>query len=188
MTSRGPKNHCIYKSEAGPFGDHLYSYGPPERPSTEPFRCSCGTTGDGQVAALAHLKEKAKAAWRRLDPMPALAATIVGGPQNNSDALHLIYFSRHWNDNRQIKKCIVPFYDHLGVLCGSMDWSALARDLAAGRLNGELSDLLVLRFAISLAGVDVPLKLSDLWQLPRDDARHVREALLKQIPIDDGPT
>ncbi len=185
MRNPGPKTHCVYRTNETSTGSVLYPYGPPEQPSTEPFRCSCGATGDGQAAAVAHLEEKAKAAWRRLSPMRAMAATLVGASSSDSDALHLLYLSRHWVDNPQIKKCIVPGYDPFGVLSGSMDWTALARELAAGQLDGYETDRIVLRVDNSLAGVDAALKLSELWRLGGQDARHVREALIKQLPIDD---
>jgi hypothetical protein len=176
---RGPRNHYITTPDK--VG---YSWSR-ELPPTGPWKCECGATGDGQDSAERHLTEKAKAAWKRLDDMHAWAAALVSvGPHDDVDAIRLLSSTRHWFGHPGLRRYLSPFYDQWGTLSAVMDWPAAVGDLEAGKLTGEETDLLVFRIAASLAGVAVPLKLSQLWRLPDDDTRTVRKALLKQLQID----
>ncbi len=164
----------------------IYPRGVDGQLSTKPWQCSCGATGDGEAAADAHLKEKIGPAWRRLDNIAAMAAAFVGARRGDMDAVHLLYQTRHWCGNAAIRRRLRPYYDRAGVLSAHMDWRGLAADVTDGKLEGEVSDLLVLRVAISLAGVEIPLNLHALWRLPGTDADHVREALIRLLRTETG--
>ncbi len=169
-----------------------YLWGPEGRPNTEPWRCSCKATGQGQEAAQAHLSAKAKAAFARMDHSEAFATASVSGANHASrDSFSLLMMTLRWYGHPALRRHMRPYYDHFGCIAAALDWQGVAADLQAGKIEGEDSDLLVLRVAISLAGVAVPLRLADLWRLPESDTRHVRDALLNQLKLEgeavDGP-
>ncbi len=188
--TRGPVNHLVKRTDQP---DRLFPETYPwSNDPTAPgaWACGCGTTGEGQQAAQAHLTQKARAAFARLDDIQASAVATVSGGAGDGDSLHLLGFSRVWRPHRAVRRRMVPYYDHVGSLAARIDWASLAADVDAGAADDvEDSDLLVLRIAVSLAGVPVALNLSHLWRLPQDDVRHVREALLKQLLLEeDHPT
>ncbi len=182
-SGRGPRVHRIQTPNGG-----NYQYGGPKKRSGEPWECVCGNAfGQGEVAALQHLAVKAKQAWRRLNNMKALAAAAVGaGPQDEHEALSLLYRTRHWVSHDGIRRRLVPYYDSRGTLAAIMDWPALANDVTIGRVTGGDADVLILRIAIAIAGTPIQLELSGLRQLPTDDARRVREALNTLLPGDEN--
>lgn len=179
--TRGPRLHRIQN----PGGASSYSYGGDKNPSDKPWECTCGSFGQGEVAALQHLAVKAKQAWRRLDNMKALATAVVAsGPKAEHDALGLLYRTRAWTSHDGIRRRLVPFYDTYGVLSASMNWKALAHDVTIGRITGGFTDLLILRIAIAVTGTPILLELSGLWRLSHDEARLVREVLIAMLPGD----
>lgn len=150
------------------------------------WTCDCGATGEDQATAEEHLRTKAKAAFKRLDDQTAfITAALTESKRGNTEALGLLTFTRRWHHNPALRRHMTPFYDGWGLLSAALDWTAVAADLADGTITGDASDLLVLRVAISLAGVEVPLRLSDLPKLPHPTIRHVRDALNKQIRLDE---
>ncbi len=178
-----PRLHCIEKPGGG-----YYQFRSSADPSDEPWVCSCKTTGTGQPEAVRHLEVKAKSAWRRVSNLAAMAGALVSsGPQDDTAALSLLYSARHWTGHDALRRRLEPYYDRDGVLSSLMNWDGLADDLAAGRITGDDNDLMVLRVAISLAGVAVPIKLSDLWRLDGAEARCVRERIDKLLQTDDDP-
>lgn len=176
--SRGPRTHRIQNPDGS-----SYSYGGEKNRSDKPWECTCGSFGQGEVAALQHLAVKAKQAWRRLDNMKALAAAVVSsGPKAEHDALGLLYLTPAWTSHDGIRRRLTPFYEGWGTLSASMNWEALAHDVTIGRITGEFTDLLILRIAIAVAGTPILIELSGLWRLSPDEARRVREVLTALLP------
>ncbi len=180
MSRRGPANHQITRTA------DRRPYPWTEDPlDASAWTCLCGWDGVRQTAAGIHLAGKAKAAFARLDDAHAFATAMVShsrsalvrDPAANSTAISLVYSTRHWYANPQLRRLMLPSYDSWGCLAALLDWPAVAAGLEADSFAGEPTDLLILRIACSLAGVVVPLRLSDLLWLGEGDARHVREAL-----------
>lgn len=175
MTGRGPRIHRV----TAPGGDPEF-----RGPEGKPWVCTCGTTGDGQDETSAdHLHAAAKAAFKRLDDVDAHSRVVVHACNGTeSDVTNLLYSTRYWTGNRQLRTFMHPYYDGYGVLAARMDWAALAAALDSRRITAEYeSDLLVLRIAASLMGACV-VNLSMLRSLSGDNARTVWAALAKQLP------
>lgn len=174
---RSPANHKLTSPD-----QPRYVWEGPAEPGV--WACSCGAYIPGQDAAERHLTDRAKAALGRLDDIATMAVLAVSdvGAADARNATDLVYATRGWYGHPQLRKRIVAFYDSWGCLAARLDWPALAADLEAGTLTAEPEVLLVLRVAVSLTGVEIPLRLTDLLRLGDLDARNVRTALLKVLP------
>ncbi len=178
--TRGPKRHRLYR----PDGERHVGVTTPA--ADEPWACECGMSGQPTpLSGPDHLAAAAAAAFRRLDDGRAHAMALVGAANGtDADAMGLLYNSRTWCGNPALRPFLRPFYDGHGSLTARMDWPSLANHLNAGVIDAEPEDRLVLRIAVSLAGVPIALCLSMLWRLDTTHARHVRDALLRQLPVE----
>lgn len=187
-TGRGarPRNHRVTRTDTQAVVPPGYPWAN-DRDAPGAWACECGATGDGQRAAETHLSTKARVAFGRMDDGTAFATAAVSSANSDTrNALFLLTMCRAWNGNPQLRRHLQPYYDGYGTISALLNWPGVAADLEAGRIDGEPSDLLVLRIAVSLAGVPITIQLSNLWQLPQDDVRHVRDVLLKNLRVDGG--
>ncbi len=175
MSRQQPRLHRLDELDSGRY----YGW-------TGPWQCTCGEAGGAESTAARHHAEKAKAAWNRLDPDRKWAITRVSGScRADTAALGLVYYTRALRDHPGVRSHLRPYYDQMGILSAQMVWPKLADDLLAGKITGEVNDLRVLRVAVSLTGIAVPLNLADLYYLGEDSARLVRDALTELLPVSD---
>ncbi len=191
MTSRRggrPRQHQITAPDDR-YGGRAYPWAEQEPATGTPWTCSCGGTGDDQAAAEKHLRDKARSALARVDNDRAWSAAVIStGRRDDVLAVRLVWACRRWVRHPGLRKHLVGYYDHWGSLSVEVNWEAIAVALDAGGFTGQDiddNDLLVLRIAVSLAGVAITVRLADLRRMQGDNARHVREALLKLIVVDD---
>lgn len=178
---RQPVNHQMAKPGQRSVWDN-------ETADLNVWRCSCATTLNTEAAAAEHLRVKAKAAFSRLDDGHAMATLVVSDAGVDArNATELVHATRGWYAHPQLRRRMVPFYDSWGCLAARLDWEALAGDLEAGTITAEPADLLILRIAVSLAGVQIPIRLTNLGWLGDQDIRNVRAAIGKLLAVDGEP-
>ncbi len=182
MTRRrgAPRNHSVVRTDLDTVVSVGYPWG--GRDGDGAWKCSCGSTGPDADAAGEHLQVKAQAAFARLSDADAFAR--AWGSTLDKDAWSVIGLARPWYGHPGLRRHMLPFYDGFGCLTARINWTAVAGDVVAGRLTGDREELLVLRIAVSLAGVPIPLNLGDLWQLPIDSMRRVRDVLMHHLRPD----
>ncbi len=178
----GPRNHVVTRTDLDTVLSVSYPWG--NQHGDGAWKCLCGSIGPDAAAAAEHLRVKARAAFARLDDLYAFTAALVTD-DNDRDAMTLIAATRAWHSHPGLRRHMTPYYDHVGCLAARLDFAGVAADVEAGRLTAEYpSDLLVLRIALSLAGVPIVVNLGELWGLPQDSMRHVREVLTRNLRLD----
>jgi hypothetical protein len=178
----GPANHRVTRDEPGGVLGGLVLPWSPDPDASGAWTCLCGQSGDGQPSATAHLRDEATAAFARVDNHRAVALVQVSDATAPARAaMAVIAGNSHWHANPLIRQYMHPYYDWWGCLAVAVDWPALA----AADLPGDPTDQLVLQVAASIAGVSVPLILDNLLTLPEHDARNVRSALVRLLPVED---
>ncbi len=176
----GPRNHVVTRTDLDTVLSVHYPWGTHHGDGA--WECSCKATGPDAAAAAEHLQKAARAAFARLSDADAFAR--AWGSTLDRDAWSVIGLTRPWYGHPGLRRHMTPFYDGFGCLTAQVGWAAVAADLDAGRLTGEHDDLLVLRIAVSLTGIEIPLNLGELWRLPDTGRRNVRDVLMRHLNPD----
>lgn len=177
----GPRSHVVTRTDLDTIVSVRYPW--TTQHGDGAWACSCKSTGDGAAAAGEHLQAKARAAFARLDDATAFSTALISD-DNHRDTMGLLSITWAWYAHPGLRRHMAPSYDGYGCLAAQVDFAAVAVDLEAGRLTGDPADVLVLRIALSLAGVPIVLNLGELWRLPEDSVRHVRDALMRNLRLD----
>jgi hypothetical protein len=177
---RGPVNHRVTLDSPDSIGGGRQLPWSPDPQAPGAWTCLCGSTGNGQTAATWHLEDKATAAFARIDNHRAVAfAQVSDMTAAARAAITILAGNAHWYAHPLVRRHMRPFYDGWGCLAVSVNWTSLA----AAHLPGDPDDHLVLQVAASIAGVSVPLALDHLLMLGEGDARNIRAALLRLLPV-----